>query len=45
MSAAVTFLFGASGMALLGISGAFWGLVAGLCIDGLQRAMTQRRKS
>ena len=45
MSAAVTFLFGASGMALLGISGAFWGLVAGLGIDGLQRAMTQRRKN
>ncbi|MEM7404027.1 MAG: benzoate/H(+) symporter BenE family transporter [Pseudomonadota bacterium] len=35
-SAAVTFLFAASGISLLGISGAFWGLLAGVAIDWLE---------
>lgn len=36
-AAAVTFLTAASGMSLLGISGAFWGLLAGLAVLAMQR--------
>ena len=36
-AAAVTFLAAASGMSLLGISGAFWGLIAGCCIFYLNK--------
>lgn len=36
-AAAVTFLTTASGMSLLGISGAFWGLLAGIAVLALQR--------
>ena len=36
-AAAVTFLAAASGMSLLGISGAFWGLIAGCCIFYLSK--------
>jgi len=36
-AAIVTFLFAASGVTILGISGAFWGLLAGLAVHGLKR--------
>ncbi len=36
--ALVTFLVSASGVAILGVSAAFWGLVAGLALYALQRA-------
>nr|WP_306268529.1 benzoate/H(+) symporter BenE family transporter [Pararhizobium sp. IMCC3301] len=36
-AAAVTFLTTASGISLLGISGAFWGLLAGIAVLALQR--------
>ena len=36
-AAAVTILAAASGMSLLGISGAFWGLIAGCCIFYLNK--------
>ena len=36
-AAAVTFLVAASGIAVLGISGAFWGLLAGLAINAIAR--------
>ncbi len=38
-AAAVTFLITASGVSFAGISGAFWGLVAGGLMMGLQRVM------
>lgn len=44
VSAGVTFLFGASGMALFGISGAFWGLLIGVGIDWFQRTFAQSDK-
>jgi benzoate membrane transport protein len=37
-AAAVTFLVTASGISILGISGAFWGLIAGVAMLGLVRA-------
>ena len=36
-AAAVTFLVSASGIAVLGVSGAFWGLLAGLAVYALAR--------
>ena len=36
-AAAVTFLVAASGIAILGVSGAFWGLLAGLAVSALAR--------
>lgn len=36
-AAAVTFLATASGMSLFGISGAFWGLIAGTCVLALKK--------
>ena len=36
-AAAVTFLVAASGVAIAGVSGAFWGLVAGLAVHALAR--------
>lgn len=36
-AAAVTFLFSASGLAFLGIGGAFWGLLAGVCMHAVER--------
>lgn len=36
-SSAVTFLFAASGISLLGITGAFWGLVAGVAMYWLEQ--------
>ncbi len=42
-AAAVTFLITASGVSFAGISGAFWGLVAGGLMMGLQRFMTPAR--
>ncbi len=41
-AAAVTFLITASGVSFAGISGAFWGLVAGGLMMGLQRVMERR---
>nr|CAD6602198.1 benzoate transporter [Rhizobium sp. Khangiran2] len=41
-AAAVTFLITASGVSFAGISGAFWGLVAGGLMMGLQRVMARR---
>jgi benzoate membrane transport protein len=41
-AAAVTFLITASGVSFAGISGAFWGLVAGGLMMGLQRMVTRR---
>ncbi|MCF3933270.1 benzoate/H(+) symporter BenE family transporter [Acuticoccus sp. M5D2P5] len=40
---ALTFLLAASGMTLIGVSGAFWGLVAGSAIWFLKRATGRRR--
>jgi benzoate membrane transport protein len=42
-AAAVTFLITASGVSFAGISGAFWGLIAGGLMMGLQRVVTSRR--
>jgi benzoate membrane transport protein len=39
----VTFAVTASGLGLLGIGAAFWGLVAGLATLGLERAAVARR--
>ncbi len=39
---AMTFLMAASGMTLLGISGAFWGLIAGVAIWGLKGLRSRR---
>jgi len=36
-AAAVTFLFAASGVSILGVSGAFWGLLAGGAVMALRR--------
>jgi benzoate transporter len=41
-AAAVTFLITASGVSFAGISGAFWGLVAGGLMMGLQRVVVRR---
>ena len=41
-AAAVTFLITASGVSFAGISGAFWGLVAGGLMMGLQRVVARR---
>jgi benzoate membrane transport protein len=41
-AAAITFLVTASGMTFAGISGAFWGLVAGGVMMGLSRVMKRR---
>nr|CAD6617785.1 benzoate transporter [Rhizobium sp. TCK] len=43
-AAAVTFLITASGVSFAGISGAFWGLVAGGLMMGLQRVMARRAR-
>jgi benzoate membrane transport protein len=40
-AAVVTFAVTASGMSVLGIGSAFWGLVAGLAIYGVERAISQ----
>ncbi len=40
-AAAITFLVTASGTAFAGISGAFWGLIAGAVMMGLRRAVTK----
>lgn len=42
-AAAVTFLITASGVSFAGISGAFWGLVAGGLMMGLQQIMARAR--
>jgi benzoate membrane transport protein len=44
-AAAVTLTVTASGVAFLGIGAAFWGLVAGLAVFGLERAATRTRDS
>ena len=36
-AAAVTFLFAAAGVSILGVSGAFWGLLAGGAVMALRR--------
>lgn len=41
-AAAVTFLITASGVAFMGISGAFWGLIAGLAILMASKFITQK---
>ena len=41
-AAAVTFLTTASGVSFLGVSGAFWGLLAGLAVWGLTRLSARR---
>jgi benzoate membrane transport protein len=38
----VTFLFAASGFRILGIGGAFWGLIAGGAILAVQRYRRER---
>ncbi|MBB4955228.1 benzoate membrane transport protein [Agrobacterium vitis] len=43
-AAAMTFLITASGISLLGISGAFWGLVGGLAMLGLNRLTAKVQK-
>ena len=43
-AAVLAFGVTASGMALLGVGSAFWGLVAGLLALGLQRLTSRRRK-
>lgn len=43
-AAAVTFLITASGISLAGISGAFWGLVAGGLMLGLERVIKKDRQ-
>lgn len=43
-AAAVTFLVTASGVSFLGISGAFWGLLAGGLMLGLAHLMARRRR-
>ena len=42
-AAAITFLVTASGIAFAGISGAFWGLLAGGVMMGLQKALRRER--
>ena len=42
-AAAVTFLVTASGVSLAGISGAFWGLIAGGLMMALSRFVAKRR--
>lgn len=44
-AAAVTLLVTASGIAVAGIGGAFWGLVAGLVVHGIERAGERLRSS
>ncbi len=44
MAATVTFAVTASGVTALGIGAAFWGLVAGLVVLGLERAKTLSRQ-
>lgn len=44
-ASAVTFLTTASGMSLFGISGAFWGLLAGICVLALKRKTTDSSHS
>jgi benzoate membrane transport protein len=41
-AAAVTFLFAASGVAFLGVGGAFWGLLAGGVMLLVSRRLTRR---
>jgi len=41
-AAVVTFLFAASGISILGISGAFWGLLAGGLVLAIKRRTNQR---
>ena len=41
-AAAITFLVAASGVGFFGISGAFWGLAAGLAITGIKRLAQKR---
>lgn len=41
-AAAVTFLVTASGISILGISGAFWGLIAGVAMLGLVKLARNR---
>lgn len=42
-AAAVTFVVTASGLAVFGIGAAFWGLLAGMAVFGLERADRRRR--
>ena len=42
-SSAVTLLFAASGISVFGVSGAFWGLLAGAAIGLAKRLINQRR--
>ncbi|WP_176085438.1 benzoate/H(+) symporter BenE family transporter [Martelella sp. HB161492] len=42
-AAAATFLAAASGASFFGISGAFWGLVAGLAVMGMKRGVEKMR--
>ncbi len=42
-AAAITFLITASGLSFAGISGAFWGLIGGGVMMGLQRLVSARR--
>ena len=39
---ALTFLIAASGITLIGISGAFWGIIAGLLVWGVKRLRQPR---
>ncbi|MBT6273151.1 MAG: benzoate/H(+) symporter BenE family transporter [Chromatiales bacterium] len=41
-SAAVTFLFAASGISIFGVSGAFWGLIAGAALGWGKRCVQER---
>ncbi|MFK7962548.1 MAG: benzoate/H(+) symporter BenE family transporter [Burkholderiaceae bacterium] len=43
-AAAVTFLFSAAGVTLLGVSGAFWGLLAGGVVLAIKRSLTRQRQ-
>lgn len=43
-ASAVTFLFSASGVAIAGISGAFWGLLAGAALGWLKARVAARRQ-
>ena len=42
-AAAVTFLVAGGGLTIAGISGAFWGLLAGLCVHTVRRTRLTRR--
>ncbi|MGL9723966.1 benzoate/H(+) symporter BenE family transporter [Sodalis sp. (in: enterobacteria)] len=44
-AAIITFLVTASGITLLGIGAAFWGLMAGIAVWGIQLLPTRRRRS